>query len=538
MKLPYSHLLPQRLDVWHQAGHASRLPPDSCGEPALNGDDPPSEGKAKRRQHCTICKNHNKVSPKNRHKCPFTNCECTLCQLTRKSQRVMCHQQRLWRFQKMVKKSDGSEGAVPEGGNCGGPAPGSRAPGTPKGHLTEEIPPSSDSGNTDGLSKRQVCDKCRNHDIWVRKRGHKGNCPYEKCSCPYCSFTATRQKLMKHQQRVRRAQVTSQPGSSPQEFVLRPSGRSDATTDEMESPDTQPDNPGESPPQVGEGKDIAASESFPKITSPPAPPLDPASSPAPVAEPAHTQCWLEPYKEGPAQPSIPREVPETRSSAFQPPGYETSPIYTPAPTAHTPVNPHIKPDRSFDLTRCYESTETPKTFATPPQNSALRCPLPAQDFPTSVMSSMKPKFGVEPDDFQLRNWTGPMDNQLAKTPLGIPPPCVSMPLPQPPPPLSSSASIRPHPHIRPQPPIRPQPIQAPRLSHVHPHMGWSSVSLPYIASALLQTHHGSAPGLQLPRHAHLTPPASSLAAWWCPPRLCDHREAMMNGGGGGAPSSI
>ncbi|XP_037789968.1 uncharacterized protein LOC119585371 [Penaeus monodon] len=156
----------------------------------------------------------------------------------------------------------------------------------------------------------------------------------------------------------------------------------------------------------GGKKGIAASESFPKITSP----LDPASSPAPVAEPTHTQCWLEPYKESPAQPSIPREVPETRSSAFHSPGYETSPIYTPAPTAHTPVNPVIKPDCSFDLTRCYESTDIPKTFATPPQNAALHCPLPAQDFSTSVMSSMKPKFGVEPDDFQLRNWTEPIDN--------------------------------------------------------------------------------------------------------------------------------
>lgn len=85
-----------------------------------------------------------------------------------------------------------------------------------------------------------------------------------------------------------RAQVTSQPGSSPQEFVLRPAGRSGATIDEMESPDKQLDNPRESPPQVGEEKDIAASESFPKITSPPAPPPDPASSPAPVAEPTHT----------------------------------------------------------------------------------------------------------------------------------------------------------------------------------------------------------------------------------------------------------
>lgn len=59
-----------------------------------------------------------------------------------------------------------------------------------------------------------------------------------------------------------RAQVTSQPGSSPQEFVLRPAGRSGATIDEMESPDKQLDNPRESPPQVGEGKDIAASEDY------------------------------------------------------------------------------------------------------------------------------------------------------------------------------------------------------------------------------------------------------------------------------------
>ncbi|XP_050718957.1 doublesex- and mab-3-related transcription factor 1-like isoform X3 [Eriocheir sinensis] len=53
---------------------------------------------------CTICKNHGQKASITSHVCPFTDCRCSLCQLTRLSRRVMCQQQRLWRHKKLDNK--------------------------------------------------------------------------------------------------------------------------------------------------------------------------------------------------------------------------------------------------------------------------------------------------------------------------------------------------------------------------------------------------------------------------------------------------
>ncbi|XP_018025339.1 uncharacterized protein LOC108680919 [Hyalella azteca] len=60
-----------------------------------------------------------------------------------------------------------------------------------------------------GLTSRQLCDKCRNHIKFSKKRGHKGKCQFENCKCAYCHLTDMRRLIMKHQQRVRRANVTA-----------------------------------------------------------------------------------------------------------------------------------------------------------------------------------------------------------------------------------------------------------------------------------------------------------------------------------------
>ncbi|CAL4098741.1 unnamed protein product, partial [Meganyctiphanes norvegica] len=71
-------------------------------------------------------------------------------------------------------------------------------------------------------SKKQVCDKCRNHGIFVSKRNHKGSCPRESCKCEVCGLTNNRRDIMRHQQRVRRsATVTSKDQKDAYEYVQK-----------------------------------------------------------------------------------------------------------------------------------------------------------------------------------------------------------------------------------------------------------------------------------------------------------------------------
>ncbi|KAK7075808.1 hypothetical protein SK128_007100, partial [Halocaridina rubra] len=203
-----------------------------------------SGSKAKRAQYCTICKNHNQRVLKKRHKCPHSDCQCPLCQLSRRVQCIMCHQQRLWRFRKSMEKN----GISPNNKEVSIPTVSS--PSSSTSSLTESDirlqeslvdDPSSMPDSVKSIlslkpernGKQQVCDKCRNHDKWVLKRGHKGKCPYENCTCQYCSFTIKRRNLMKHQQRVRRAQVTSQPVRGQQDFIMQPN---ETSADQQLSP--------------------------------------------------------------------------------------------------------------------------------------------------------------------------------------------------------------------------------------------------------------------------------------------------------------
>ncbi|XP_045131959.1 doublesex- and mab-3-related transcription factor B1-like [Portunus trituberculatus] len=146
---------------------------------------------------CTICKNHGQKVSITSHVCPFTECQCSLCQLTRLSRRVMCHQQRFWRH----KKLDNKGSSTPDDG-------AETAAHSPEAGQVEEATEAKVAKQK--RTKRDVvCDRCRNHNQWKQKRGHKGQCPFENCECSYCSFTSRRQQLMKHQQRVRRAMVST-----------------------------------------------------------------------------------------------------------------------------------------------------------------------------------------------------------------------------------------------------------------------------------------------------------------------------------------
>ncbi|XP_068233049.1 uncharacterized protein [Palaemon carinicauda] len=156
-----------------------------------------SEGKGKRKQHCTYCKNHGKKSRKTNHKCDHEHCVCLLCKLTRLSRLIMRHQQRLWRHLKDTKRRQ--DAADAEGGR------GKGACDPSGGEQTD----TSGEANGTKSTKLQKCDMCRNHGAIMSKRAHKNACPYQECTCELCSLTQKRRYIMRLQQRVRRSQVTS-----------------------------------------------------------------------------------------------------------------------------------------------------------------------------------------------------------------------------------------------------------------------------------------------------------------------------------------
>lgn len=122
----------------------------------------------------------------------------------------MRHQQRWWRFKK-------NGGGFPE--------------------AEENISEGEEGqGNAEDPARRKmVCDKCRNHDKLVQKRGHKGSCPYEDCSCDLCTFTFKRQQLMKHQQRVRRSQVAAPVEPAEKTLSLPPTNADSPTSSDVQT---------------------------------------------------------------------------------------------------------------------------------------------------------------------------------------------------------------------------------------------------------------------------------------------------------------
>ncbi|KAK7087101.1 hypothetical protein SK128_000351 [Halocaridina rubra] len=62
---------------------------------------------------------------------------------------------------------------------------------------------------------------CRNHGEIKSKRAHKNACPYQNCTCALCNLTRKRRDIMRHQQRVRRSQVTSQQHDEAWEYVIQ-----------------------------------------------------------------------------------------------------------------------------------------------------------------------------------------------------------------------------------------------------------------------------------------------------------------------------
>ncbi|KAL7634184.1 UNVERIFIED_CONTAM: hypothetical protein RMT77_015513 [Armadillidium vulgare] len=131
--------------------------------------------KTRKKPHCSFCKNHGFMEPTKQHQCKYKQrCTCILCQLTKKAQVIMCHQQRVWRHNNQK-------------------------------HLYKTS------------IKGQKCDNCRNHLIFVKKSNH--DCKYKNCECNYCKLTQKRREIMKHIQRARRLGIVVDSNIQEQEDV-------------------------------------------------------------------------------------------------------------------------------------------------------------------------------------------------------------------------------------------------------------------------------------------------------------------------------
>ncbi|XP_064105813.1 uncharacterized protein LOC135215234 isoform X2 [Macrobrachium nipponense] len=324
-----------------------------------------SEGKGKRKQHCTYCKNHGKKSRKTNHKCDHEHCVCLLCKLTRLSRLIMRHQQRLWRHLKDSKRRQNAAAADATGAGAGGGA------GEPAGgeHTTD----SSGAANGTSSTKLQKCDMCRNHGEIMSKRAHKNACPYQDCLCELCSLTRKRRYIMRLQQRVRRSQVTSKQHNEVWEYVTK-------ATAELESLGLQ---------------DIQQTTDDPNASSSSS---DASSSPSPDSSSSSTSggsLSLKPEvaPPNPVTPAAPAEI-RSKDTASSPVPMDMPPLeplpecsptrYSPRPPAPPLTNVPPPAATSRTKTSCYPSP--------PPPN-----PLPPNRVVTNV-----PQMEIEPAWLNLK----------------------------------------------------------------------------------------------------------------------------------------
>ncbi|GMS82209.1 hypothetical protein PENTCL1PPCAC_4384, partial [Pristionchus entomophagus] len=102
---------------------------------------------------CYLCEVHGVTAHQRTHACPFTDCVCTCCEIVRVRRAVVAHQLRMRRQEKRT---------------CG------------------------------QYSPSYTCNRCRNHGLYVPKKGHKNACPYDSCPCPMCSLCHSRSILDAH----------------------------------------------------------------------------------------------------------------------------------------------------------------------------------------------------------------------------------------------------------------------------------------------------------------------------------------------------
>ncbi|XP_063846767.1 histone-lysine N-methyltransferase 2B-like isoform X1 [Scylla paramamosain] len=479
------------------------------------------DGEKKRRQHCTYCKNHGEHSRKTNHKCKYENCDCLLCKLTRLSRLIMRHQQRLWRHLKDTRRrEDAAEAAA--GGDS-----------VPYGGAG--IPTST---------KQQKCDMCRNHGKITEKRAHKNACPFQNCRCALCDLTMKRRNIMRHQQRVRRSQVTSKQHNEAYEYVTQTTEElaqlsdslrdtSISTTSTTTTPSTPPN------PTTPISHPTPATPQAPPIVVPSVSSVSPPSSlsPSPLYSITPTSTTTSPsYKDvqpveslekGGYVPCMPRSlvVPEPRGWPPMDPflHYETEPPTLDA-VGFQPLggaNRNLKREREemptcapahFGDTNLFRDLDFMRGSTLIARDNCVRSMnLHAYDSMTNILDigayrdpafqtpppllppttapQKKSRFMLSSEDLHMSYRRGFWGGAQAEAGFA---PRDDLPLPyrRLTPSESADVRMRSPPALIPLPqtqPIRPQPVSPLRPPGLHPGMEWDPVTLPCLAYSLLHT---------------------------------------------------
>uniref|UniRef100_A0AC34QNR3 DM domain-containing protein n=1 Tax=Panagrolaimus sp. JU765 TaxID=591449 RepID=A0AC34QNR3_9BILA len=133
---------------------------------------------------CQRCLNHNLTVARKDHKkhCPFLNCNCPDCLLVDKRRVLNAELARV----KSMEIQENSKENVSSG--------------------SESSETSNVSLNPVPVERLPHCQRCAQHNVQNRLKGHKRFCAFRDCSCAKCRVVTERQRLMADQIKLRRRQ--------------------------------------------------------------------------------------------------------------------------------------------------------------------------------------------------------------------------------------------------------------------------------------------------------------------------------------------
>lgn len=173
-------------------------------------------------QVCARCRNHDIRMVLKGHKriCPFKQCNCEKCQVTRDRQSFIAKEIAMHRYE--IKNK--SELSV----SCNGLKMSfvrSKSLEETRARTIDVAVTKNNlkvrKGNGE-IRKEQLCSRCRNHGVYQTLRGHKNACPFTNCLCEKCSITMKRREIMAKQIKDYRNYKVSEASVGSQEIIELP----------------------------------------------------------------------------------------------------------------------------------------------------------------------------------------------------------------------------------------------------------------------------------------------------------------------------
>ncbi|CAD6189721.1 unnamed protein product [Caenorhabditis auriculariae] len=154
----------------------------------------------KRVYYCQRCLNHGLREKRKNHKlhCLYRMCQCSDC--------IMVERRR--ELNSRLMQIDGSAASSTTSSSSMTSQIIIRSDGS---ECTSETTGESGCEDRDDFSskpkeRRPNCQRCAQHNVVNRLKGHKRSCPFKECGCPKCQVVVERQKLMADQIKLRRRQ--------------------------------------------------------------------------------------------------------------------------------------------------------------------------------------------------------------------------------------------------------------------------------------------------------------------------------------------